>query len=217
MGDLVHISVDETVPADLLLIRSSDRQGGVFVETSNLDGENNLKQKFVLPNCRKFCEVDEFDPTDIDLKIYCNKPDSRLNYIHGSVHYGDGTKDWINVDNMVVRGCQLRNTTFVEGVVMYTGRETKAMLNSGDVPYKRSTLERKTNRFILYCVALLLTLCITSGGLSIRWYLAHDVHKKNIPYIVLYTSSALGDGFVNMLSFVISYQVISISVFKSYL
>ncbi|KAE9549828.1 hypothetical protein FO519_006962 [Halicephalobus sp. NKZ332] len=206
VGDLVHVSVDETVPADLLLIRSSDSQGGVFVETSNLDGENNLKQKSVLPNCRKFCEVENFDPTSFDLNIYCNKPDSRLNYIHGSVHYGDGTKDRIGAENMVIRGCQVRNTTFVEGVVMYTGKETKAMLNTGSIPYKRSTLERATNLFIVYCVILLAILCISGGGLSIRWYLAHDVHKKNIPYIVLYTSSALGDGIVNMVSFIISYQ-----------
>lgn len=57
VGDLVHVSCDEKIPADIVLIRSSDPQGMAFVETSNLDGENNLKQKIVLPGCRNYCRV----------------------------------------------------------------------------------------------------------------------------------------------------------------
>ena len=57
VGDLIHVSIDETIPADIVLIRSSDPQGTVFVETSNLDGENNLKQRSVLPKCKDYCRV----------------------------------------------------------------------------------------------------------------------------------------------------------------
>jgi len=35
------------IPADVVLLRSSDAKGSVFVETKNLDGETNLKPKYV--------------------------------------------------------------------------------------------------------------------------------------------------------------------------
>ena len=122
VGDLVHVSIDETIPADLLLIRSSDSEGCVFVETSNLDGESNLKQRSVIQKCRDLCIRDEFDPSSLNIKVYCNPPDSRLNFIHGHVEYDTGEEDRITKDNIVIRGCKLRNTTFVEGIVIYTGK-----------------------------------------------------------------------------------------------
>lgn len=35
------------VPADLVIIKSSDPKGGLYIETKNLDGETNLKNKVV--------------------------------------------------------------------------------------------------------------------------------------------------------------------------
>ncbi len=48
VGDFVHLSSKEVIPADILLLRSSDTTGVCFVETSNLDGETNLKQRLAI-------------------------------------------------------------------------------------------------------------------------------------------------------------------------
>ena len=45
MGDVVHLSCHEAVPADLLLLHSSDPQGVCYVDSCSLDGESNLKQR----------------------------------------------------------------------------------------------------------------------------------------------------------------------------
>lgn len=45
VGDFVHVGCNEIVPADILLIRTSDPLGICYLETSNLDGESNLKQR----------------------------------------------------------------------------------------------------------------------------------------------------------------------------
>jgi phospholipid-translocating ATPase len=48
VGDFVHVGCNEIIPADTLLVRSSDSSGICYVETSNLDGESNLKQRQVI-------------------------------------------------------------------------------------------------------------------------------------------------------------------------
>jgi P-type E1-E2 ATPase len=43
-GDLVLMKDEETFPADLVLLTSSN-EGDCFVKTSSLDGEKNLKKR----------------------------------------------------------------------------------------------------------------------------------------------------------------------------
>lgn len=48
VGDFVRLSCNEIIPADMLLLHSSDPRGVCYIETANLDGETNLKQKEVV-------------------------------------------------------------------------------------------------------------------------------------------------------------------------
>ena len=47
VGDMVHLSVNEMIPADIVVLRSSDEHGLCYIDTQNLDGEANLKQREV--------------------------------------------------------------------------------------------------------------------------------------------------------------------------
>ena len=48
VGDFIKLQSDEIIPADLLLLNSSDANSICHIETANLDGETNLKQKEVV-------------------------------------------------------------------------------------------------------------------------------------------------------------------------
>lgn len=46
-GNLVKVCEDEAIPADMAIVKSSVASGSLYIETKNLDGETNLKNKFV--------------------------------------------------------------------------------------------------------------------------------------------------------------------------
>lgn len=62
--------------------------------------------------------------------------------------------------NILLRGCQLRNTEWCRGVVVYTGRETKIQMNAAEPAAKSSSLKPYVDRETLR------VLCVQVGGVS---------------------------------------------------
>uniref|UniRef100_A0A915BCA8 Phospholipid-transporting ATPase n=2 Tax=Parascaris univalens TaxID=6257 RepID=A0A915BCA8_PARUN len=209
VGDFVHLSIDEVIPADILLIRSSDTSGVCFVETSNLDGETSLKQRRVPTSVISFSgEESEFKPPQFKATVVCEKPNNLVYQMKGRIMYNDGHIEGIYRENMLLRGCKIRNTTFVEGVVLYAGKDTKAMMNNSGVRYKRSSLELATNRFILYCVAILIVMCLFGGIASMLWLFSFAPDITAVIFIILNTKSPITEGIVNLVSSILNYQIL---------
>ena len=54
----------------------------------------------------------------------------------GAVVRADGTKDALDVANLLLRGCTLRNTDWVIGLVLFAGSDTKIFRNRVRAPRK---------------------------------------------------------------------------------
>jgi phospholipid-transporting ATPase len=76
-------------------------------------------------------------------------------------------------DQLLLRGAMLRNTSWVFGIVIYTGHETKLMENSTSAPLKRSTVDKMTNTQILLLFFILVVLCLLSAIFSELWIKSH--------------------------------------------
>ena len=49
VGDLIVVSKDQRVPADMVFLRTSERNGACFVRTDQLDGETDWKLRLAVP------------------------------------------------------------------------------------------------------------------------------------------------------------------------
>ncbi|XP_009281865.1 PREDICTED: probable phospholipid-transporting ATPase VD [Aptenodytes forsteri] len=161
VGDFIRLSRNEIIPADMVLLYSSDLDGICYIETASLDGETNLKQRQVVRGYSE--QVSEIDPEKFSSRIECESPNNDLSCFRGFVEHSNKDRVGLSKENLLLRGCTVRNTEAVVGIVVYAGHETKAMLNNSGPHYKRSKLERKVNTDILWCVLLLILMCLTGA------------------------------------------------------
>jgi len=80
----------------------------------------------------------------------------------------------ITLETTLLRGCVLKNTAWVIGVVAFTGADTKIIQNSGGTPSKRSKVERQMNPQVLSNLLLLgivaMVCAIIDHFNEVRWY-----------------------------------------------
>ncbi|MCJ1436635.1 hypothetical protein MMC27_006015 [Xylographa pallens] len=172
VGDFVRIYNDDPIPADIVILSTSDPDGACYVETKNLDGETNLKVRNALQSGKKAKHARDCER--MDFVIESEPPHANLYQYSGVVRWrqrdikkpeGDGMDmaEPISINNLMLRGCSLRNTEWVLGVVIFTGEETKIMINSGVSTRKRSRITRELNWNVVYNFMILLGMCIVSG------------------------------------------------------
>lgn len=204
VGDLLHLSNNEVVPADVLLLRSSDPQGLCFIETCDLDGESNLKQRQV---ARGFVEKQSvFSPSLFRSVVEVEAPTTKIYRFHGAIVHPTGERIPVGTENLILRECVLKNTDYVEGIVVYAGHETKAMLNNNGPRYKRSSLERQMNGDIMWCVVILIVFCVLGALGSRMWLASFTVPLFEVPFIP-YSGAPDYEAVLTFWTFIIILQV----------
>ena len=166
VGDIVLLRENEQVPADIVVLSTSDADGMCYLETKNLDGETNLKPR---RSVRATSTIKSED--DIERSSFCldsEPPHQNLYLYHGVLKYKDATtgeqkQEPATINELLLRGCAIRNTNWVIGLVVFTGADTKIMLNGGDTPSKQSKIEKETNYNVIVNFLVLTVLCIISA------------------------------------------------------
>ncbi|KAK7069607.1 Phospholipid-transporting ATPase ID, partial [Halocaridina rubra] len=158
VGDVIRMENNQFVAADVLLLSTSEPNGLCYIETSELDGETNLKCKQCLPETENLGQ-DEAIIGAFRGEIRCEPPNNQLNKFEGLLNY-NGKSHPLDNDKILLRGCILRNTDWCYGVVIFAGKDTKLMMNSGKTKFKRTSIDRLLNFIILGIVFFLLSMCL---------------------------------------------------------
>lgn len=228
VGDFVRVHNNEEIPADLIILATSDSDGACYVETKNLDGETNLKVRQALkcgqgikhsPDCERAQFWIESEAPHPNLYSF-NGIAKWYQYSAPGYDRSSGMEppigsEPISINNMLLRGCSLRNTRWVIGVTMFTGPDTKIMLNAGETPSKRSKISRELNFSIICNFVLLFIICILSGLFN---GISFGMSRTSIDYFEFGSigGSAPMDGIITFWAAVILYQsLVPISLYIS--
>ncbi|XP_021417217.1 phospholipid-transporting ATPase IA isoform X3 [Oncorhynchus mykiss] len=158
VGEVVKAANGDHLPADLVILSSSEPQGMCYIETSNLDGETNLKIRQGLQITSEIKDIDSL--MRLSGRMECESPNRHLYEFVGNIRLDGHSTMPLGPDQILLRGAQLRNTQWVHGVVVYTGHDTKLMQNSTRPPLKLSNVERITNFQILLLFGCLLAISL---------------------------------------------------------
>eukprot|EP01012_Entosiphon_sulcatum_P029470 TRINITY_DN3592_c0_g2_i1.p1 TRINITY_DN3592_c0_g2~~TRINITY_DN3592_c0_g2_i1.p1 ORF type:complete len:1641 (+),score=299.86 TRINITY_DN3592_c0_g2_i1:355-4923(+) len=237
VGAVLLLHEDEPLPADVIVMATSDPVAGLcYIETANLDGETNLKNRESVEDIQRHLHLtvatskkpgDTTPPCVLStedvhflrsLVVECEPPNDNLHAFTGSiivldppphpnpeVQQPNPLRIGLSNKQVIYRGCTLRNTKWALGLVVFTGMETKLMMNNIEKRLKRTTLDRLTNRYLVGIFTALAVLCVAAGivsGLFIRsqnldsadsklWYLPREDRKWQAQL------------FLNMVTFVI--------------
>ncbi len=180
VGDLVLLEKNQRVPADLVLLRTSDTSGTCFIRTDQLDGETDWKLRVAVPATQKLPSDQEL--LNIDAEIYGAFSRHRLApFAHTPVITADAPSKEIHVfvgtftvntppsvssnevpmvqvptveplsaENMLWANTVLASGTAI-GFVVYTGPETRAVMNTSHPQTKVGQLDLEISQLAKVC------------------------------------------------------------------
>jgi len=205
VGNILKIKNDKFFPADLILLSSSEPNGICYIETSNLDGETNLKIRSSHPVTRDINS--SIALSKFNGQVQAEAPNRKLYEFKGNILANGSTPQPIGPNELLLRGARLRNTQWVYGFCVYTGHESKLLMNSTKAPLKRSTLDKETNTQIIFLFFILVFLALVSAIANVMLL---KTDAKHTEYIGPEADAGFGKQFITF--FILYNNLIPISL-----
>ncbi|XP_047507080.1 probable phospholipid-transporting ATPase IIB [Pieris napi] len=171
VGDIVMLHKGQRVPADMILLRTNETMGTVFIRTDQLDGEIDWKLRIPLPSTQKL--PTDAHLLDINAKIFIEKPEKDIHSFIGTcTRLDEEETDSLDIENTLWSGCVVASGQ-ATGLVIYTGSETRSVMNNAVPRSKVGRLELRVNDFtkVLFVATFLTSfLLIALKGFDGPWY-----------------------------------------------
>ena len=165
VGSIIKLMRDQFTPSDICVIYSPEKENSLYVETKNLDGETNLKHR----RAPKELHQNENLYENFEGVVNSELPNAQIDKFSGNIELRNGGTIPIGPENIMLRGCSLRNTAYVHGIVIFTGHDTKIFQNSMKPEYKFSRLEKLTNKAIVLVFILQIVAAIVAASFGFAW------------------------------------------------
>ncbi|KAM7195758.1 hypothetical protein V8F20_007328 [Naviculisporaceae sp. PSN 640] len=178
VGDVIKLTRDDDVPADIVLLHAEGENNVAYIETMALDGETNLKSKQVSAALKGCHTVEGIANTDAEFVVEDPNPD--LYRFDGRVTANGETLP-LTLNEVVYRGCTLRNTPSAIGMVINTGEECKIRRNANRHPSaKKPALERMSNKIVITLAIFVIALSV---GCSMGYLIWQEQYEKFAWYL----------------------------------
>ncbi|XP_065778267.1 probable phospholipid-transporting ATPase IIA isoform X2 [Muntiacus reevesi] len=174
VGDLIIVEKNQRVPADMIFLRTSEKNGSCFLRTDQLDGETDWKLRLPVACTQRL-------PTAADLLqirsyVYAEEPNIDIHNFVGTFTREDSDppiSESLSIENALWAGTVTASGTVV-GVVLYTGRELRSVMNTSNPRSKIGLFDLEVNCLtkILFGALVVVSLVMVAlQHFAGRWYL----------------------------------------------
>jgi magnesium-transporting ATPase (P-type) len=181
IGNIIKVRKDEMIPADLLIIKTSLQNGFCYMQTSNLDGETTLKPREAIYLTQKKLNAEKpatfqklLNSNNDNCYIEVDNPSKDIYEIEGTIFF-KGEKTYFDSKNILLRGSRLKNVRYVYGVAIYTGNDTKLMLNINRTTLKISDIDYILGKIVIFLIGMCVLVTLISSIIGIVY------RKKGMP------------------------------------
>lgn len=185
IGDIIEINQNQRIPADMIILKTFDESGTVFIRTDQLDGETDWKLRKAPGFTQSLSTVEslfdikghlEFDPPSkmiYEFKGVLNIYDKYSNCENNTSINNNPNLDLNNASaNSIKEPLSLENTMWAStilaskkavGIVINTGKENRCQMNSSNPKTKKGKLDLEVNYLtkVLFIIMLITALIIT--------------------------------------------------------
>ncbi|KAM4029014.1 putative phospholipid-transporting ATPase IIB isoform 2-T2 [Anomaloglossus baeobatrachus] len=173
VGDLIIVEKNQRIPADMVFLRTSEKTGSCFIRTDQLDGETDWKLKVAVSCTQRLPALG--DLFSINAYVYAQKPQLDIHSFEGnftredtdpSIHESLGIENTLWASTVVASGT-------VIGVVIYTGKETRSVMNTSNPKNKVGLLDLELNQLtkaLFLALVALSVVMVTLQGFVGPWY-----------------------------------------------
>ncbi|XP_053992923.1 guanylate cyclase alpha-like isoform X2 [Hylaeus volcanicus] len=181
VGNIIFLHDGEEVPADIILLSTSDIESIAYVDTSFVDGKTDLTIKSAVKETRGAVTLHAVGA--IRGRIMCEEPTVNLDEFAGNLRLEAHPRSTqLTMKNFILRGSIIKNTESVYGVIVYTGHDTRIILNNslGNRSSKQSN--PILNSYVSFFI--LLILCT----LSVSFIISAEIRKYGLLSTVIHSA-----------------------------
>uniref|UniRef100_H2Y5D8 Phospholipid-transporting ATPase n=1 Tax=Ciona savignyi TaxID=51511 RepID=H2Y5D8_CIOSA len=174
VSDVLIIEKDQRVPADLILLKSSEKNGTCFIRTDQLDGETDWKLKLAVPSTQSM--DNHAAVVNCGAHVYADKPHNDIHSFIGSftmVCRPGVIEESLSIENALWANTVVASGTAV-GLVVYTGKHTRSVMNTSHPSTELIGMVDKEINFltkILFTAVMVLSFALIAiKGFDGPWY-----------------------------------------------
>uniref|UniRef100_A0A671NNP2 Phospholipid-transporting ATPase n=1 Tax=Sinocyclocheilus anshuiensis TaxID=1608454 RepID=A0A671NNP2_9TELE len=142
----VRVRKAHLIPADMIFMRTSEKTGSCFIRTDQLDGETDWKLRIAVACTQRLPALG--DLFSISAYVYAQKPELDIHSFEGNFTREDcdpPIHDSLSIENTLWASTVVASGTVI-GVVIYTGKEMRSVLNTSQSKNKVGLLDLELNR-----------------------------------------------------------------------
>jgi phospholipid-translocating ATPase len=175
VGDIIQISANERIPADMVLLHTTDKAQTIFLRTDQLDGETDWKLRKPIAITQQI--NDPFRMITDTAYIECDPPSKQIYYFKGNFTMQQGSQvkaEPLSLEQTMWANTILASSTAV-GVVVYCGKETRSQKNSSEPTTKFGAIDLELNLiskslflFMFVCSVIIVALSGFPGTFTVN-------------------------------------------------